>query len=152
MSKKLGFTGTRSGMTDEQESAFERILNHHRPSEAHHGDCVGADHDFYLLLLALRTEGDSEVMSWSRNCKLVLHPPDKKYNRAFCGWDECRPPAPYLVRDHEMVDEIDVLLACPKNDQEQLRSGTWATVRYARQQRKHIIIVWPDGTVQEEHP
>jgi hypothetical protein len=33
---------------------------------------------------------------------------------------------------------------------ERLRSGTWATVRYARKLRKPITILWANGEVTEE--
>jgi hypothetical protein len=42
-----------------------------------------------------------------------------------------------------------MLAACPKGPEER-RSGTWATVRYARKTGKPVVIFWPDGTVTEE--
>jgi outer membrane protein insertion porin family len=54
-----------------------------------------------------------------------------------------------LDRNRAIVDSCDVLIACPKGPEEQ-RSGTWATVRYARKQKKRIVIIWPDGEVTEE--
>lgn len=64
--------------------------------------------------------------------------------------DEKREPLPYLARNCVIVDEADILLACPKGPEEQ-RSGTWATVRYARKQNKRIVIVYPDGTITTEN-
>jgi hypothetical protein len=37
-----------------------------------------------------------------------------------------------LKRDRVLVSAIDILIAAPKIETEHLRSGTWATVRYAR--------------------
>lgn len=31
---------------------------------------------------------------------------------------------------------------------EKLRSGTWATVRYARKQKTPLIMLWPGGSVE----
>ena len=43
-----------------------------------------------------------------------------------------------------------MLIACPASADEELRSGTWATIRYARRKLKRIYLILPDGTVQEE--
>ena len=48
-------------------------------------------------------------------------------------------------------DETDMLVACPKGPEE-VRSGTWSTVRFARKRGKRIVIIMPDGTVTEENP
>lgn len=66
--------------------------------------------------------------------------------------DDIRDPLPPLERNHRIVDACDVLIACPKDAQEQLRSGTWATVRYARKQGKRVIVITPDGTVEDSQP
>ena len=46
---KIGFTGTRNGMDEEQLKEFERIIKSKHVDEFHHGMCVGSDkqaHDF----------------------------------------------------------------------------------------------------------
>ena len=48
-----------------------------------------------------------------------------------------------------LVDACEVLLATPKGP-EKLRSGTWATVRYARKVGKRIVIIEPDGKQVEQ--
>ena len=57
-----------------------------------------------------------------------------------------RPPAGrsaalMLRRDREIVAESHVMIAAPRTDREELRSGTWATVRYARQALKPIVML-----------
>jgi hypothetical protein len=54
------------------------------------------------------------------------------------------PPQPPLVRDKIIVDIAEILIAAPKSMTEILRSGTWTTVRYARRQKKQIIMLWPE--------
>jgi len=53
-----------------------------------------------------------------------------------------------LERNRAIVDETDILLAAPLESEEQLRSGTWATVRYARKQHKTVLVIFPNGIVQ----
>jgi hypothetical protein len=136
---KAGVTGPRGGMKDIQAEKSAEILNSVRPSELHHGDCIGCDARFHLIASLL-------------GIKTVIHPPDKKEYRAFCAGNETRPPAPYLLRDEQMVKEIDLLIATPDSFEEKVRgSGTWATVRKARKHGVPIIFIFPDGTVKTEN-
>lgn len=71
-------------------------------------------------------------------------------NRAFCkGAVVTYKPEPYLDRNHYMVDRCNLLIACPEGI-EALRSGTWATVRYARKRPRNHLIIYPDGTTFEQ--
>jgi hypothetical protein len=63
---------------------------------------------------------------------------------------EERPELPPLDRNKVMVDECPTLIGMPKGMQEELHSGTWATIRYARKRKREIIIVWPNGEVTVE--
>jgi hypothetical protein len=45
----------------------------------------------------------------------------------------------------DIVVESELLIATPKEVKEQLRSGTWATVRRARKVGIPIILITPDG-------
>jgi len=62
-----------------------------------------------------------------------------------CEADEYRNPQDYLVRNQDIVNECDVLVATPKENNEVLRSGTWATIRRATKAKKPVLIVNPDG-------
>lgn len=138
----VGFTGTRSGLTGQQWNALRDILLQEcGPSgEVHHGDCVGADDSAHHIALSLRF-------------RIVMHPPTDRSRRAFChAADHILPALPYLERNHAIVDATDLLVACPEGKEEKQRSGTWATVRYARKTGKPIILVFPDGTVRRENP
>ena len=138
---RLGFTGTQRGMTDLQRRTLANWFEERAGSfvEAHHGDCVGADDQFDLMLQG-------------RGTATVIHPPTVDAKRAFCFRRVgIRPlyeldPRPYLVRNHAIVDATNVLYAAPGEMVEQLRSGTWATVRYARKLKRAIRFFWPDGT------
>lgn len=135
----LGFTGTQIGCEDAQVKALARLLVELAPSHLHHGDCVGADE---LAHRIARAAGIS----------VELHPPTVDAKRAFCEMlrgEVTRPPADYLVRNRAIVNATAALLACPREEEgETLRSGTWATVRYARSAGRPVYIVRPSGRIE----
>jgi hypothetical protein len=129
----IGFTGTQRGMTDHQKSVVElviRALFRDGWRWVHHGDCIGADREFHDLA---RAAGFS----------VHLHPPVVYTKRAFCKADAIEPVKPFLVRNHDIVDASEVILATPKEAEEVLRSGTWATIRYARKTGKLVKVILP---------
>lgn len=138
---RIGFTGTREGMTPNQRSQFWSFILRFPPDLFRHGVCVGADSQAVNIVRQLTPRpkifghfGDIPGMT----CDIAT------------GWcDDTAPPEPCLVRNRHIVDGSDMLIACPKGPEER-RSGTWATVRYARKQGKRILIIWPDGTITEE--
>jgi len=142
---KLGFTGTREGMADEQRRAFIAWAKTAGATEIHHGCCLGADADAVDVFLSAADLGFTRPL-------IVAHQPAKKAmlsDESLWSSDVMKPPLDYLVRNRNIVDACDVLLACPKGPEEQ-RSGTWSTVRYARKCGKRVVIFWPDGSVAEE--
>ena len=82
--------------------------------------------------------------------RVEIHPPSLDTLRAHCRGDVVRERLPYLERDRAMVRAVEQLVACPRTSQEDEISGTWTTVRYARQARKPVVIVLPGGTVLSE--
>lgn len=52
----------------------------------------------------------------------------------------------YLARNERLIEHADVLVAFPYSISEELRSGTWATVRRARKKRIPVLIAALDGT------
>jgi hypothetical protein len=131
----IGFTGARQGMTEAQKSALGDLLDG-GAGEFHHGDCIGAD---------------SQAHDIADECgySIILHPPTNSSQRA---WREVpkhmeRPEKPYLDRNKDIVRETASLIAAPAEPEEQLRSGTWSTVRFARKQGKPVFVILPDGSV-----
>ena len=133
---RLGFTGTQRGTTPDQIFRYLELLVALKPSEMHHGDCIGADDDAWSYTLIAGAAGAGSI---STHC----HPPTNNTKRAYTKNDVTYPPRPYLERNHDIVDACDVLVAAPGEREEQLRSGTWATVRYARKQGKVVYIIYP---------
>jgi hypothetical protein len=122
-------------MTGDQQRQFRLFLNEQRaaghPLWLHHGDCVGSDAEAHRIAQELAVA-------------VVLHPPDDDRQRAFCtGAVSSHDPMPYLRRNRMIVDSCDVLVAAPKSQHEQIRSGTWATIRYARAKVKPIVMLLP---------
>lgn len=134
---KVGFTGTQCGMAYKQKSSFEKLIKMIYISEFHHGDCVGAD-----------TEAQNIVKKES--VAIYIHPPKDSSKRAFNEFDYAFEEKEYLERNRDIVDAVNVLIATPKTFTEQQRSGTWATIRYARKIKKSIFIIKPDGAVAVE--
>lgn len=131
---KIGFTGTQDGMRSAQLATFARILQS-RFGEFHHGDCIGSDKQSHEV-----------ARDWG--FKIILHPPSNPSKRAFCQADEVREKKPYLDRNKDIVKETEELIATPSGFEEELRSGTWSTVRYARKLGRRVTIIWPDGSVR----
>jgi len=133
----IGFTGTQSGMTDTQYLITKLFFQKYKIEieDVHHGDCIGADADFHIL-----------VRLYS-NIKIIIHPPKNKSKRAFKQGDVILEPDEYLKRNHDIVDACNILLATPKENEEVIRSGTWATIRYGKKSKKMVIIIFPDGKV-----
>lgn len=128
----LGFTGTRDGMTRLQQALFVGVLARLCPEEFHHGDGLEAD-----------AQAHNMVRQHVPRCRIIIHPPTNDALRAFCEGDEIRAPQPYLIRNLAIAACVDELAAAPKTSVEELRSGTWATVRYARRALKPVHILKP---------
>lgn len=143
---KVGFTGTRQQLLPEQHHALCEWIksNHAEIVELHQGCCIGAD-----------AECCEAFGVHARQARIVGHPPSDQRLMSHCAVDDCdelREPKDFIKRNHAIVNETDMLLACPKGPEE-LRSGTWATIRYAMKQRKEVWIIWPTGATETRyHP
>jgi len=142
---KIGFTGTQEGMTSEQYSELAVVIKTLivQTTEAHHGDCDGSDEEFHECVVKTASFlGDANIL-------MGIHPPINESKRAFCasGHIKMYPPKEYLDRNHDIVDIVDFMIATPKEMEEVLRSGTWATIRYSKKTHKDLCIIYPDGTI-----
>lgn len=148
---KIGFTGTHHGMTQAQRITFRSLLSEivsQDPltrDEFHHGDCIGAD-------------SQANDIAWAVGCSITVHPPTEPRNRFFCKAETqgtqtftILPEKPYMVRDKDIVNGSTRMFATPVGTEEELRSGTWATIRYARKKKIPLTIIWPDGSTTQEN-
>lgn len=130
--RKVGVTGTRSGMTKEQfESIDLWLVSQNEPGELHFGDCVGVDAEVANL---------AKYNGW----KVICHPPIKDDLRAFVPADEYREPKSYFARNRAIVDETEVLLVVPYQTSHQNHGGTWYTHDYAKKKNSPVIIFYPE--------
>lgn len=133
----IGFTGTRDGMTIDQRLQLNILLTGLAKQDKvtlHVGDCVGADETCAKLFHA-KSLGP-----------IIGHIPIKDDKRAFFPhYDEMMEPKNYMARNLTIVLASTILLATPKESVEQLRSGTWATIRKARKLQKIVVIIYPNG-------
>lgn len=150
---KFGFTGTSEEVKEEQLITLEKVIKkiaRKKNVEHHNGGCINADKACYDIVRALIP-----------SATIIMHPP-KNTSKMFPYFDSeaykgqgaviSRPPLDYLKRNMQIVAESDFLVATPKSVAEELRSGTWATIRYARIARIPILIVWPNGSIRQEKP
>lgn len=101
-------------------------------TEVHHGDCVGADDLFHSICYLM-------------DYPIVIHPPINTSKRAYCtGAKLVMPEQDYLVRNRNIVDASDAVIAVPPTAHELRRSGTWSTYRYAVKQGKEVYLITPD--------
>lgn len=133
--KVIGFTGTQHGMSPTQIQDLTGLLIREQDNTPdhivvfHHGDCIGADAQAHAIAHGIA-------------CSIVIHPPICAKKRAFCGNGQLMPAETYIVRNHDIVDDSEYLIAAPHNpQQEELRSGTWSTIRYARKMGKKVVIL-----------
>ena len=137
----VGFTGTKAGMTNKQKAELERQLSYifnQKPEQYffHHGDCVGAD-------------VQAAAIAKKIGYKIVGYPgfspkfPRLTGFRGFFPSDVTHPAEPFLDRNHKIVDAADIMFATPEQPEEVLRSGTWATIRYAKKSGKKVVILQP---------
>lgn len=92
-----------------------------------HGCAIGAVIMFHKMCL------NAEI-------SIVGRPSYTKHS--LVGFKHIHLPEQPLNRNKRIVDDCDILIALPIDvNKEELRSGTWSTIRYARSKGKKIIMI-----------
>lgn len=148
----IGFSGSQRGMTKFQKDELKLRLE--GCTEFVHGDCIGSDEQANNIAL----ECGISIFT--------IFPPTGTIKRAFCfnkernlfndnmQWNEIDydgrviqvrwyPKNEYLKRNQLIVNYCESMIATPKEYEHTLRSGTWATIRFAWKTKKNIIIIPP---------
>lgn len=135
----MGVTGTHLGATQAQQIVLRSLIQFLKPDEFHHGDCIGVDAEFHDI-----------VRECLQTSYIVVHPPTNPKRRAYKQGDLIKPPRPFLIRDDEVIIASDLMFGVPCDFEEQLHSGTWATIRHTRNFKKPLVIIYPDGTLETD--
>ena len=147
---KVGFTGSRDGMTMAQKTTVQNWIaeNCTEIDEVHHGDCVGADDEFdtmvrtYGMAYCVIVSHPSNMENWRANVDNKETAPGKQMLQTVIR--KARPP---ILRNCDIVESCDVVIATPKTYDKANHSGTWFTLSYAEKMRKKTILVLPDGRI-----
>lgn len=148
----VGVTGTRYAVSYEQAQALQDVCRDIDESYVkvtlHHGCCVGADATAHWIAKRLhwRIHGHPGVDARGRS-------PWQMENMLMLMLDVREEPLLYSARNREIASWADILLACPQapeDDRLSQRSGTWQTVRMARDQLIPVTIIMPDGSITTE--
>ncbi len=150
--KRIGFTGTRNSLTIEQSASLEKLLTPLKYDGGrpifHHGACKGAD-------------SYAATVAYGLNYDVIAHPGKSAHggdNEWLCPIalehsTEVRETKNHFARNRDIVNETDLLVACPNHlgaITKDTKGGTAYTIQYARKLGKPVFIVRPDGMVEQE--
>lgn len=141
---KLGYTGTRRGMTISQWGTIQDLMTElwvpGKRNEWHDGDAIGGDDQAHKSAEMLKSRFSTELHG---------HPCNKPDQRAFNDFDFLHEIKAPLVRNRDMVNVTETFLAAPYEYKNVPRgSGTWATIRYCAQVERVTWLVWPNGKAE----
>ena len=130
---EIGFTGSQYGMTRNQSTNFIESILHLKPSKFRHGCCIGADSQAHYI-----------IRRYFPLCQIIGHPPINQSKMDLTlKPDIMLEPKEYIERNHDIVDLSKLMIATPYSAKEQIRSGTWATIRYSNSIGRNITILSP---------
>jgi hypothetical protein len=144
---EVGFTGTREGMSSSQKIQLYAVLVGFGGMLGgfHFGGQVGADVEAAAVLERLKRAHPARFGP----VEIVCHPcpgvvATRETSKAWT-WREVFPP---LTRNQHIINETQILIAAPRSNVPELRSGTWATIRRA-QERLMPVVMLSRGTLSE---
>jgi len=151
---KVGFTGTQNGMTEFQKIELAKLFNLLKVSEFVHGDCIGSDEEANeiafncgIRVFSIFPSTYYKKRAFCFNESKILNNDDGKWNTISYKNENVQvrwyPKDMPLNRNHHIVDNVARMIATPKEHEHTLRSGTWATIRYAWKTKRDITIIPP---------
>lgn len=127
----IGFIGTYCSMSENQIYNVYEYLKGINNFEAIHRGYFISDEQFHVIAKCFTSE-------------IYIYPGHSVRNkhdmslRAFCKEGHIFPSQPHLKRNRTIVENCDILLACPYSNIE--KGGTWYTINYAKKINKNCII------------
>lgn len=153
----LYFTGTRHGMTPEQADTLRLKIFECDLRAAHHGLCVGSDHQFHDMVYRLK-DSAVDLVPWL--CGWPARVPENLTVVDQVRCDELRAARPPLDRNEAMAADAHAnklkgavcrveLVATPHEYEQPAsgRGGTWHAVRAFRSAGIPVSVITPDGAV-----
>lgn len=137
----VGFTGTRQGPTPAQHRMMDRVLLHFAVNSGMktfvHGGAIGCDTFAHHVVTA---------SGLNREILVEILPADNPGSTVWIPMGNCiiYERMPPLERNRIIVRRIHGLIATPKFFRED-SSGTWATIRYAREIGCPVYIITERG-------
>lgn len=133
MKLHIGVTGTQRGMTFRQKGVWRLFLNKiGNLWQITSGQCIGADAEFIEI-----------ARSVYPNVCVISRPGNNREKTSDAPATFTYPVRPNLDRNKQIVMACDLLVAAPRTAEEELRSGTWATIRHARKVGRPVLFLWP---------
>lgn len=147
----IGITGTRDGMTSNQHFAFSELMwtyEYQKSLELLCGMCIGVDAETAKII---KTDTVGKVIGYPGHSK--SNPDDLTYrDPATENYDQIRESKPFFDRNRDIVDDSDLMIACPNGkNYHGGKGGTNYTIRYALKVGKPIIIIFPDGETEKHN-
>lgn len=137
----IGFTGSRLGLLLPQRERLSWFLKGLKPTMFVHGDGGHSDALAHSIVESAFPRCYIDVWPSTAGGGAVTYFGTK-------GRIEVHKAMPPLDRNRVIVSRIHGLVACPQRDTEDWDgSGTWATVRYARELGCPVYIILGDGGV-----
>ena len=147
-----GFTGTRRGMTGPQKITYEEVILRDAPGILRQGCCIGADTDAAVIY-------KQAMNSLRTSYKIIGHPSVSLSGDRSCRSEEAlnlcctlMPEKTPLARNRNIVNMTHVLVATPLQLEmmpQGMGGGTWYTIQYALKCMHTVIIIWPDGRLEQ---
>lgn len=136
--RSVGVTSTRKGLNEVQRLWVTFFLKEHQVNVLHHGDCVG---------------GDDELakMFHQKGTYVIAHPAHtiNKYKAKCQINDLILSPDDTLARNQTIVRHSELVLGFPYTIEEEVRSGTWFTIRHAKKLKVPVLVIKPNGEVDD---
>jgi hypothetical protein len=147
----VGITGTRNPLSGPQSATLGTVLAEVSataggPLVLHHGVCQGTDRTAHLIV---RQIGGWLIEGHPGRSSDGKSPWRATDIEADC--DVLHDVLPYAMRNEDITTACSLIVAAPlhpEDDPRSRRSGTWMTVRMARQRSRDIVIAWPDGAYE----
>ena len=135
MSEVISFTGPARRLTEPEVDRITAVVE-------------ASPADLYVSGAAYGVDTAAALAAYvHRGCVRLAVPRGEVYNTDLVhiaeqmpGWEIEYVDGGYMARNDRLVELATVLLAFPETQEEQLRSGTWATIRRARKAGIHVAL------------